>query len=232
MTYITFDDTGSFDAFTSTDQASQLSIDTPPDSDRKSCKVQFPEGGHEAGRFHYSFADEYGTEPEQMYASYWLYFDESFRPSYNGKLPGFAGRYGDAGAGGNRVDGTNGWSARGSFYPPDDDGNIPIGNYVYHVDMDQWGTHAEWDIALEPGRWYVIDQYIELNTPGEYDGVLRGWVDKNLVYDSDEWRWRDTADLKIEEWWGHFYHGGNEPCPHDMSLYIDNFYLDEDYLPE
>lgn len=232
MTYITFDDDGSFNAFTSMKQDEQLSIASLTDSDKTACKVMFPKGSHEAGRLHYSFDDEHGVEPERMRASYSLYFDKSFQPSFNGKLPGFAGRYGEAGAGGQRANGTNGWSARGSFYPPDADGNIPIGNYVYHVDMDEWGTHAEWDVALEPGKWHVVDQYIELNTPGEYDGVLRGWVNQNLVYDSNEWCWRDTDKLKIKEWWGHFYHGGDEPSPRDMHLYVDNLYFDDKYLPE
>ncbi len=234
MTYITFDDADSLDAFTTRGQDEALEIVTAPGSRQNgtACKVHFPGGGHDAGSLRYSFPAEQGVEPESMYATYWLYLDESFQPSYNGKLPGFAGTYGNAGSAGRRSNGTNGWSARGSFYPPDENGNVPIGNYVYHADMDAFGTHAVWDTALEPGNWYVIDQYIELNTPGEHDGILRGWVDKEHVHTSEDWRWRDTADLKIEEWWAHFYHGGSEPAPQDMSLYIDNVYLQDEELPE
>lgn len=96
--------------------------------------------------------------------------------------------------------------------------------------MDSYGTHALWDTTLEPGRWHKIDQYIELNTPGENDGVLRGLVDQTLVYDSDDWRWRDTDDIRIQQFWANFYHGGNEPVPQDMALYMDSLYLKDESL--
>lgn len=225
---IRFEKYDSLNTFTVSDYIDNVSIVPTPDFEEQgnSCKIVFPEGVHDAANLEYQFGPEHGYEPEAMYAKYWLYLDESFKPSTNGKLPGFAGTYGEAGSAGQRSDGTNGWSARGSFYPPNGDGTIPIGNYVYHVDMDSSGTHALWETSLKRGRWYRIDQYLQLNTPGEYDGILRGWVDQSLVYDRDNWRWRDTDELKIEEWWGHFYHGGNNPAPRKLRLYIDDLSLD------
>ncbi|MFC4542226.1 polysaccharide lyase [Halosolutus amylolyticus] len=227
-THVPFDDSGAFDAFTEIYEADSLSIVPAPgyEGESDSCEVSFSEGDHGAGSLHYLFRDEHDFEPKSMHATYWLYFDESFQPSFNGKLPGFAGTYDNAGSAGRRSNGTNGWSARGSFYIPDSDGNVPIGNYIYHADMNgSTGTHAYWDTALERGQWYRIDQYLQLNTPGEHDGILRGWIDREVAYESEEWNWRDTDDLRIEEWWGHFYHGGSEPAPQDMSLYIDDLHL-------
>ncbi|MFA9424757.1 polysaccharide lyase [Natronorubrum sp. A-ect3] len=198
--------------------------------DRTSCEVFFPEGSHYGADLSYQFRDEIETEPDSMYASYWLYLDETFQPATDGKLPGFAGRYAgtarEGGWGSRITDGTNGWSARGVFDTPDADGNIRVGNYVYHVGMDTYGTFAWWDATLERGRWYQIDQYIELNTPGENDGVLEGWVNQEQVYTSDDWHWRDEADIGIQEFWCNFYHGNVDPAPQAMTLYMDNLYFE------
>lgn len=229
MTYVSFADDSSFSSFTQTDGEENVSIAAAPGSQGQSCEVFFPKGSHTGASLTYDFQKGDGSEPESMFASYYLHLDETFEPVSDGKLPGFAGRYAETdragGWGGRKTTGTNGWSARGLFHPPDEDGTIPIGNYVYHADMDAYGTHALWDTTLEPGRWYKIDQYIELNTPGENDGILRGWVDQTLVYDSTEWRWRDANDIRIQQFWANFYHGGTEPTLQDMALYIDNLYL-------
>ena len=34
---------------------------------------------------------------------------------------------------------------------------------------------------LETNRWYSIEQYLKLNTPGKHDGVLRAWAGGRLV---------------------------------------------------
>ena len=36
---------------------------------------------------------------------------------------------------------------------------------------------------LENNRWYCIEQHVKLNTPGQSDGVLRGWVDGRLAFE-------------------------------------------------
>ena len=33
------------------------------------------------------------------------------------------------------------------------------------------------NITLEPGRWYLFEWYVKLNTPGVSDGVTRLWID-------------------------------------------------------
>ena len=61
---------------------------------------------------------------------------------------------------------------------------------------------------LENNRWYCIEQYARLNTPGQNDGVLRGWVDGKLAFEKTDIRMRDVADLKIQSIWINLYHGG------------------------
>jgi hypothetical protein len=237
MTTIPFNERSAFDSFSERFHDEYVSIaaspDSGPDSDSGSqaCEVLFPRGSHYGADLSYEIGGADEQPPESMYASYWLYLDDTFRPATDGKLPGFAGRYANTdreGGWGSRVtDGTNGWSARGAFAPADADGEISIGNYVYHVGMGSYGSHAWWDTTLETGRWYKIDQYIELNTPGRNDGVLQGWVNQNRVYESDDWRWRDTESISIREFWCNFYHGNDDPAPQDMTLYMDGLHIED-----
>ncbi len=100
-------------------------------------------------------------------------------------MPGIAGTYGVAGWGGRPVDGTDGWSARGEYRvsPPAGnpfDGHVPVGNHVYHADME--GQYGDTELYLEhcggvldKNRWYSVEQYIQLNTPGQNDGIIRAY---------------------------------------------------------
>lgn len=75
---------------------------------------------------------------------------------------------------------------------------------------------------MENNRWYSIQQYVRLNTPGENDGVLRGWVDGRLVFEKTDVRFRDVESLKIETVWLNVYLGGTWSAQSTHHLYIDN----------
>jgi hypothetical protein len=157
-----------------------------------------------------------------------------------GKMPGISGTYGAAGWGGRKVNGKNGWSARGSFGLSIPQGNPlaglhPIGTYCYHADMqgfygDVWGWHNDYRGFLEKNRWYSIEQFLRLNTPGKNDGVLRAWVDGRLAFEKTDIRFRDTDKLKIEQIWMNVYHGGTVPSPYDQHLFIDNVVIANQYI--
>lgn len=203
-------------------------------------KVTVLEGSNAGLSLRYDFMDEVGEEPDAIYLRYYLRFAESWQPSFGGKLPGIAGTYGVAGWGGRPVDGTDGWSARGQYSTPAPTGNpfarhTSIGNYVYHADMEgQFGDtefyHDHCGGILDQNRWYVVEQYIQLNTPGENDGVLRAWVDGRLVEEKTDWRWRDVDSLHIENIWMNVYHGGTATAPQDLVLYIDNVVVAREYI--
>ena len=132
-----------------------------------------------------------------------------------------AGRYGVAGWGGRPSNGTNGWSARGTFRVLPPAGNpledrLPIGNYVYHADMTgSFGDVHLWQNDyrgyLEKNRWYCIELYAQMNTPTLNDGVLRAWVDGRLAWEKTDWRFRDTTSLLIEEVWMNVYTAARRP---------------------
>ena len=59
---------------------------------------------------------------------------------------------------------------------------------------------------------------------------MRAWLDGRLVMEKTDIRFRDTAELKIESIWLNVYHGGAAPSPRDMSLYIDNVVVAQQYI--
>jgi hypothetical protein len=204
-------------------------------------RVRIAEGANGALNTLYKFARETGEEPEEIYFRYYLRLADDWNQTIQGgKMPGISGTYGRAGWGGRKSDGANGWSARGSFsqtIPPGNPlaGLHPLGWYCYHADMssrygDIWLWQEDYRGYLENNRWYSIEQYIKLNTPGEKDGILRAWVDGRPAFEKTDIRFRHADALKIEQVWMNVYHGGTRPSPYDQHLYIDNVVIARKYI--
>jgi hypothetical protein len=231
-------------------QAADLKVLTTVESDQqrkfeplqgKALRVKIAEGSTGAMSTSYKFRQETGAEPEEIYFRYYLRLADDWNQTLQGgKLPGISGTYGIAGWGGRKSDGTNGWSARGSFsltIPADNPlgGTTPIGTYCYHADMqgqygDIWVWQNEYLGFLENNRWYSIEQYLKLNTPGVKDGVLRAWVDGRPAFEKTDICFRHVDKLKIEQVWMNVYHGGKKPSPYDQHLYIDNVVIAKQYI--
>ncbi|MBI5693019.1 MAG: hypothetical protein HZC55_23330 [Verrucomicrobia bacterium] len=192
----------------------------------RALRIRVDRGGHYGASLEFHFRKRTGAEPEEIYFRYYLRLADDWNPERGGKLPGIGGTYGRAGWGGRKVDGTDGWSARGLFEGRKN-GHTPIGFYCYHADMrtqygDNWVWRREGFPGLENNRWYCIEQYVRLNTPGQRDGILRGWVDGRLVFEKTDVRMRDVPALKIENVWLNLYHGGTWTATADHHLYIDD----------
>ncbi|MEQ9065894.1 MAG: hypothetical protein RLO18_04175, partial [Gimesia chilikensis] len=113
--------------------------------------------------------------------------------------------------------------------------HVAIGSYLYHPEIR--GSNSEnqgWGLGpagwLGTNRWYSVEQYVRLNTPGRADGELKAWVDGRLVLDREGMEFRKTSELKIENAWFNVYHGGVAPAPAEMTLYIDNVVISREYI--
>ncbi|MFP4171451.1 MAG: polysaccharide lyase [Candidatus Hydrogenedentota bacterium] len=202
-------------------------VSDPVARERSVLRVGIPEGSHYGASMQVPMRETFGEEPEEATARYWLYVpgDFAFHERHGGgKLPGFTGRYGEAGWGGRRADGTNGWSARMGFQPPHEglDEDVGLSFYIYHADMGQWGDTDQWEEGANKGEWRQIDQYVRMNTPGEHDGVLRGWVNGELVFERDDLLFRQAGyeHLRIEELYFNIYYGGSWSSPVDTAFYF------------
>lgn len=204
-------------------------------------QVRIAEGSTGALNMLYKFQKETGQEPEETYFRYYLRLGDDWNQTLEGgKLPGLSGTYGKAGWGGRKVNGNDGWSARGLFtltIPKDNPlgGTTPIGTYCYHADMEgNYGSHWVWQKDyrgfLENNRWYCLEQYVKLNTPGEKNGILRAWVDGRLAFEKSDIRFREVEKLKIEQLWMNVYHGGTRPSPYDQHIFIDQVVIAKKYI--
>nr|HQH72590.1 hypothetical protein [bacterium] len=82
--------------------------------------------------------------------------------------------------------------------------------YTYHMDMPidpkmgkYWGEmmRPAPSVIIERGRWYGMEMMVKANTPGQADGEQAFWVDGQLIGRFTGIRWRDTPDLKINDFW-------------------------------
>jgi polysaccharide lyase-like protein len=209
--------------------------------DGAALQVRIPRGQNIALDMGYRFAEKHGSEPEEIYFRYYLRFANDWRPAVDGgKLPGISATYAQTGWGGRKADGTTGWSLRGQFFAMPEMGNpfhaaTPIGTYAYHADMaesfgDAWPWTANGRGLLERDRWYCIEQYVKVNTPGSKDGILRAWIDGDLVFEKSDLHLRDVATIRIEQIWMNVYYGGVNPSPSDLHLFIDNVVVARKYI--
>ena len=95
---------------------------------------------------------------------------------------------------------------------------------------DGWGWHIDYRGFLESNRWYSIEQYLKLNTPGKKDGILRAWVDGRAAFEKTDIRMRDVAALKIQSIWINVYFGGTWVARYTNHLFIDNVVIARKYI--
>ncbi|CAL95880.1 polysaccharide lyase [Azoarcus olearius] len=200
----------------------------------KALKVTVPAGGKLGLDLRYRFREKLGKEPEEAYLRYYVRFPSEWKtPVDGGKLPGLSGTYGRAGWGGRTPDGYNGWNARMLFRRQAPEGHsmhdkVGVGTElsVPEVPGVQREGHFTWAGGhagvLDKNRWYCIEQYVKMNTVGQADGIVRGWVDGRLAFERTGVIFRHTDKLKIEEVWMNVYHGGGQPTPRDIPMYIDS----------
>jgi len=200
-------------------------------------RVVIRRGTRTALNHHLRFAKLPGGEPDEAFFRYHLRLGADWDPMVDGgKLPGFSGTYNRAGWGDRRADGSNGWSARGAFYVLRGTPDAPdrfIGSFPATMDEDlgdAWGWNLGPTGRLQKKRWYAVEQYIKLNTPGRADGILRAWVDGELALSRENIRFRSTGALKVESVWLNVYHGGIENADRDLTLYIDNLVIARRYI--
>jgi hypothetical protein len=87
--------------------------------------------------------------------------------------------------------------------------------------------------CYERDRWYCIEMRIRMNTvssPATADGVLEVWVNGVKVFSKSTFRWRDTADLKIQSVYCNMYHGGTSPPDVEMHYQVTGFAVASGYV--
>jgi len=192
-----------------------------PSEDEQALRVSYPQG--EVGSSGSGVQWQYVFGPEQaVHLSYRVRFGDDFEFVRGGKLPGLAG--GEANTGGKIPTGSDGWSGRimwrsegcGSFY-------------LYHPDMEsEWGDYIDWPAQFEAGRWHEVDQVVVMNTPGERDGAVLGWLDDRMVAERRDLRFRDVDGFAVDVLYFSTFFGGSDESwapGSDQAIEFDSFVL-------
>lgn len=179
---------------------------------QKVIEIYYPKGSYDPGsmvamgkpvggvNIRYKFKES----ADCLYLSYDLMFPDGFDFVKGGKLPGLYGGRGNTG--GKIPNGHDGFSTRFLWL---DEGGGAV--YSYLPTSKVWGTALgknRWKYI--PGRWHKVTQKIKLNTPSYKNGVMKVWIDNNLVYQNDSLTYRYTDDLKIDGILFSSFFGGNK----------------------
>ncbi|HEX6219572.1 MAG TPA: hypothetical protein VF115_00615, partial [Acidimicrobiia bacterium] len=189
----------------------------------KGLNVRIPTGGYRGfGPF-----DRLDPAPMEAWFRYHIRLT-NWNAASTGKLPGLAGIYSSSGRGCIRPTETSpGWSARTMFGAPGTqgapDGKVPVGTYLYHANQAGDCGDGLWWGSLEQGRWYCVEGYVRMNTPGKNNGVLRAWLDGNrkLNMTNVQYRRAGETNIGVRHMWHNVYFGGTWPSPNPLSLQYD-----------
>lgn len=169
-----------------------------------------------------------------MWVGYKIKFEEGFDFRKGGKLPGLCG--GKAYSGGNKpASKGDGWSARIMWRQ---DGAIH--QYMYYVEQaanygDYWPWTDESSVSSRfiPGKWHTVITQIILNTiesgatNGNHDGVLRSWLDGEMVLEKTGLRLIDFEDQMIDIFYISTFHGGDNS---DWKPLNDSYIRYDDFI--
>ncbi len=156
-------------------------------------------------------------EHEELYLSYRVRFhgDDWEGPSYHGKLPGLCGNQGCPG-GGNPPSHEDGFSTRLMFH-----GTNTLFFYLYYAGMDTSSSNYGNSLPFSPyentpDQWRTVTQRVVLNTPGEANGIIEGFLDGVLVAQKTDMDFRNDEDQVISTLvFTNFLGGsGEEPTDH------------------
>lgn len=148
---------------------------------------------------------------------YKVRFPEGFEFVKGGKLPGLYG--GEAPSGGDEVSGTNGWSVRLMWRK---DGAGELYEYIVNKKKDYGLSVGRGAFSFPRGRWVAVDLEVDINEPGQQDGVARLWIDgKPVIEQSDIVYWttdrRDDGGLMFSTFFG----GSDDSWASPKDQYVD-----------
>lgn len=146
----------------------------------KAARVKYPAFGNQSTPSGATWETDINVSSDELYMAYWVKFDSNFQFVKGGKLPGLAGStsfpYGD-----NEFTTRLMWRENGKleFYLHDYKLDNNAGEEPYRVFWDDFGEHAR----IIPGQWHHIEIRQKLNSPGQLNGRLQGWLDGVLMCD-------------------------------------------------
>ena len=225
-----FDSPGDVYDVVTRSQYHSLSTDVSPKQGSTTYRFHIPSGGVHVGNAWADVANSrYGFETNdhgrvsELWNSFWLYIPDHFVLSgtdHRFYTPAISYSSGNGHSGGGNPDGTNGWSVRLQL---SDRGGPGWDLVEYTYNMDTGNDYSVYSAPIDHG-WNHFVTHVKCNTysngSANADGVSECWVNGELAYSNDDWRFTTTASNEIEYAGpGGFYGGGGAPTA--VDLYYD-----------
>ncbi|MFD0862244.1 polysaccharide lyase [Sungkyunkwania multivorans] len=181
--------------------------------------------------------DKSFEDAEEAVLEYRVKFDKDFVWAAGGKLPGLGGSSKTnpgaipSGCTPNQDNRKSGFSCRLMWRTNRAHTAKPkLVVYTYFPD-NLSGCGEDIDIIrdIKKDQWYTIRQYIKLNSPGNRNGILKMWVDGNLLVDKSDvlYRLSGKGNVKINSLIMNTYRGGGATDPVWWSPTKDYTYFDD-----
>lgn len=210
-------------------------VSSPTYSGDRSLQMRVTEGNHWGVSTHYEFDDDLLELNGRVQFALNTGWEMSGRQPANCRLWNCAMALGECSAGGDRPDGTNGWSNRlyVSTNGTDPDGPYRLLSLTYHMDGAQdhdylldGEEYAVREPEIVPGRWYELEYYVCANTVSNGvandDGIVQYWLDGDRIYDRRDLRFTvDHEDNGIQTNGPVGHYGGRYVAPKNLYAYYD-----------
>jgi hypothetical protein len=166
---------------------------------------------------------------ETVYMEYKIFIPDDFDFVKGGKLPGLGGGQGNTG--GKVPDGHDGWSVRFMFKEKGE-----ICAYLYYPEMpDRFGEmfflkSGQSRFILPRGKWLKIGLEVALNTKGRKDGLIRCFIDDELMLEKKSLVFRFSDKLMIDHLLFSTFFGGADSSyapSKDCYLFFKDFIVEE-----
>ncbi|MHC4717750.1 MAG: polysaccharide lyase, partial [Planctomycetota bacterium] len=108
--------------------------------------------------------------------------------------------------------------------------------YTYHPEQrggcgDGLGPNLVREVPrMRTGRWYCFEMMIKANDAPKRDGELKMWLDGRLIGHYRGMRFRDTNELKINQFTYSAYVGGTWVSRRDQRLWDDQIVVAREYI--
>ena len=169
---------------------------------------------------------------EELYLSYWVYFPEDFEFRAGGKLPGLMCNTQERNMTLRlmwRYDGLVEFYVHYNPNPARPDYQASINWSLLDPYEEPNGNPQPDQVKFQRGKWNHIEMYYKLNTPGQNDGIMRGWLDGKLavdIRDNGNFRMADEGDIRMNTLFVSTFFGGSDENfqpQKDVQAYFDDF---------
>jgi hypothetical protein len=163
---------------------------------------------------------------ESVFARYCIYIEDDVADGMTElgmKLPGLAG---DASSE------LLSWRMEHGPVAPNNRGLYSLVDYLYDAESGPgFGViQSIGGAMLRAGRWYVIEQRINLNAPGVSNGIGEVYLNGHLMFSSSTMRFRDQANTLVNHLHVNVYHGGLGMPSHPIHYRIAKIGVSSSYI--